>query len=181
MDIQMKNFKEFITEGSAKVTANRGSLGALYIDMDGVLADFRSGASAVLGLKFPGRGRKLTDAEWKQIDGTPGFWEGLPVMKDAKKLWNFIRPHKPNILSAAPQQWDEAVKGKKTWLKNNLGNVGGTIHIVKRKDKQLYAKGNVLVDDHQKNITEWEAAGGIGILHTSVKKTIDALKKLGYG
>ena len=39
---------------------------------------------------------------------------------------------------------------------------------------------NVLIDDHQKNIMEWEAKGGIGIHHTNVGKSIAKLKKLGF-
>ena len=45
--------------------------------------------------------------------------------------------------------------------------------------KAAYAqKKNVLIDDRPKNIEAWEAAGGIGILHTSAAETIEQLKKL---
>ena len=55
-----------------------------------------------------------------------------------------------------------------------------------RADKKRFAKDgrtkqpNVLIDDHPKNIGEWEANGGIGIHHTSVNRTIAKLKKLGF-
>ena len=39
-------------------------------------------------------------------------------------------------------------------------------------------EGNVLIDDRPKNIEAWEAAGGIGIIHTSAKETIEKLKEL---
>ena len=39
---------------------------------------------------------------------------------------------------------------------------------------------NVLVDDHTKNIREWEEMGGIGIHHTSAERTIAKLKELGF-
>ena len=39
-------------------------------------------------------------------------------------------------------------------------------------------EGSVLIDDRKKNIDAWENAGGIGILHTSAKETINALKEL---
>jgi hypothetical protein len=38
----------------------------------------------------------------------------------------------------------------------------------------------VLIDDYPKNITEWTAKGGIGILHTNASSTISQLKKIGY-
>ena len=38
---------------------------------------------------------------------------------------------------------------------------------------------SILIDDMQKNIDQWKAAGGIGILHTNAKDTIKKLKDLG--
>ena len=50
--------------------------------------------------------------------------------------------------------------------------------------KQFYAttagKPNILIDDFDKNIKEWEAKGGIGVHHISISKTIGELKKLGF-
>ena len=48
------------------------------------------------------------------------------------------------------------------------------------ENKKNYANANsILIDDMQKNIDQWRAAGGIGILHTSAASTIEQLKKLG--
>ena len=71
------------------------------------------------------------------------------------------------------------------WLKKHTKFKRSKIHLVLRSQKQAYAKNrdgqpNVLIDDHQKNIMEWEAKGGIGILHTNVGKSIAELKKLGF-
>ena len=57
--------------------------------------------------------------------------------------------------------------------------------MVRRDQKQAFAKDrdgepNVLIDDYIKNIKEWEEKGGIGIHHTSVPKTINDLKRLGF-
>ena len=39
--------------------------------------------------------------------------------------------------------------------------------ICRAMDKHLLARPNhILIDDRQKNVDEWNAAGGIGILHT---------------
>jgi len=60
----------------------------------------------------------------------------------------------------------------------------GKTNLVKREDKQKFAmtdgKPNVLIDDYLKNITQWEAKGGIGVYHTEVGKTIAELKRLGF-
>ena len=57
--------------------------------------------------------------------------------------------------------------------------------LVLRDQKKNFAmtsdgKPNVLIDDYQKNIDEWEAAGGIGITHFRTEVTIQQLKKLGF-
>jgi hypothetical protein len=49
-----------------------------------------------------------------------------------------------------------------------------------RHQKQLFAGENrILIDDLANTIDEWNAKGGIGILHTSAANTIKELKKLG--
>ena len=45
-------------------------------------------------------------------------------------------------------------------------------------NKQKYAAPNhILIDDRKDLIEEWESQGGIGILHTSTKNTIECLRK----
>jgi len=71
------------------------------------------------------------------------------------------------------------------WLRKNLRlTQRSRIHLVLRSQKQNFAmtnnKPNVLIDDHEKNIKEWESKGGIGIHHLSVSNTLIELKRLGY-
>ena len=71
------------------------------------------------------------------------------------------------------------------WLGKNTKFKRANIHLVKRAQKQAYAKNrdekpNVLIDDYLKNINEWEAKGGIGIHHTDVGKTLSELRSLGF-
>ena len=58
------------------------------------------------------------------------------------------------------------------------------INLVLRQEKKDYAVTdgiqNILIDDYIKNIREWEQAGGIGIHHTDVKRTINTIKKHGF-
>ena len=55
-----------------------------------------------------------------------------------------------------------------------------------RADKQKFARDgrtqapNILIDDHIKNVREWESKGGIAIHHTSVERTLAKLGKLGF-
>ena len=60
------------------------------------------------------------------------------------------------------------------------------IHLVRREIRNKHLQKIVmvnqmfLIDDYIKNIKEWEEKGGIGIHHTSVPKTINDLKRLGF-
>ena len=117
----------------------------------------------------------------------PNFWKDLEWMTGAKSLWKFLKPYEPSIMSAYASHEPNSAKGKEDWLNKNVGKLPrNRINLVKRQDKQRFAtdgrtkQPNVLVDDHPKNIGEWEAKGGIGIHHTSVNRTIAKLKKLGF-
>ena len=48
-----------------------------------------------------------------------------------------------------------------------------------KNKKDFAAPNNILIDDKPSTIDSWNAAGGIGILHTSAANTISQLKKLG--
>jgi uncharacterized protein YbaR (Trm112 family) len=73
---------------------------------------------------------------------------------------------------------------KEKWLKRNTDISNSKMFLVKRHEKRNYAIHKdvpaILIDDHMKNIREWEQAGGIGIHHTSASKTIKKLKELGF-
>jgi DNA-binding ferritin-like protein len=56
---------------------------------------------------------------------------------------------------------------------------GMDFHPVHAYTEGLYNEMSVLFDDMQKNIDQWKAHGGIGILHTNAKDTIKKLKDLG--
>ena len=70
------------------------------------------------------------------------------------------------------------------WARTNLGLSAPKINLVKRVQKQLYAKvlGDpaILIDDYKKNVDQFTQRGGIGIHHTSTSNTIRQLKRLGF-
>ena len=53
-------------------------------------------------------------------------------------------------------------------------------YFAKDHDGSHFGRPNVLIDDFPQNIKEWDAAGGIGILHTSAAESIKRLKELGF-
>ncbi len=185
----MKSFREFINETpKAEFFGGSRTEAQTYVDLDGVLADFHGAAEKALGRKVD-RNTDLNGADWKMIGEVEDFWSGMDFLRSGRKLWNHIRKQQPFILSALPRtDTGGAKQGKVAWVGRNLKGVSkDRILLVLRKDKQKFAvnaggRPNLLIDDNAKNISEWKAAGGIGILHhsTKVNQTIARLKKLGY-
>jgi hypothetical protein len=72
----------------------------LFIDLDGVLADFDTAARALLG-------RSPDDVPpgvmWAAIRNAPDFFGTLAEMHDARVLWEFVQPYAPTILTGSPR------------------------------------------------------------------------------
>ena len=158
----------------------------IYCDMDGVLCDFAQGVEKVIGKSITQWSYGSKSEKWDPIKATPKFWHTLPWMTGGKDLWNFISKYKPHILSAYVEETFDpnCIPGKSYWARTNLGIAAGRINLVKRVQKQNYAKvvgqPAVLIDDYKKNTDQFTDRGGIGILHTSTSNTIRELKKLGF-
>lgn len=161
----------------------------MFVDMDGVIADFVAGISKLLDGDYSEEqykaDSKYRSKMWKAVSqySKQGgkLWLELPEMHDARRLWGYVEKYNPQILSATGRSDYEAETQKRTWIKTKFGgNV--VVNLVRRsKEKAGYAKpGDILIDDQPKSIDPWKAAGGIGILHTSADRTIAELKKLGY-
>ena len=175
----MKKLVHFLYEYKVKQT-----LPHVYLDMDGVLVNLEKGAFKVHGKPI---GDVKKPEKWDKISQTKDFWKNLEWMPGAKSLWNFLKPYEPSIMSAYARSEPNSAKGKEDWLKTHVEPLPrGRINLVMRSEKQKFARDgrtqapNILVDDHPKNIREWEAKGGIGIHHTSVNRTIAKLKNLGF-
>jgi len=163
------------------IEVSNEDLPEIYCDLDEVLVDFMRGANAAVGGDFV---KMDKDERWNKVNQTKGFWANLDWKSNAKRLHDFIIRYNPHILSAYPDRDPNARNGKMKWLKKNTGFKRGNIHLVLRSQKKDYAmtneKSNILIDDYDKNIREWEAKGGTGVHHTDVGKTISELKRLGF-
>ena len=163
------------------IEVNKGDVPSVYCDMDMVLCDFMKKADEVTGGSFFTADKV---ERWKQISNTKDFWENLEWMPGAKRIHQMIIKYDAHILSAYSTKDPNSQSGKMKWLSKNTNFKRGNIHLVLRAQKSSFAqsdgKPNVLIDDYIKNIQEWESAGGIGIRHTNVSKTLAELKKLGF-
>jgi hypothetical protein len=146
----------------------------LYLDCDGVLADFDAGATAVLGMgphEFQDRyGRRRF---WQALAAAPDFYFSLPLLSDAKELFEAVRHLEPIILTGLPLGgW--AADQKVRWAAEHFP--GTHIITTMARDKRNHAHGgDVLVDDLLKHRHLWEGAGGVFVHHTSAAATIAEL------
>ena len=151
--------------------------------MDGVLCDFKKAAEKVTGMPISKWSYASKTEKWQPIKDTPRFWHTMPWMPGARQLWSFISKYKSYILSAyVEESFDpNCIPGKTKWLKTNVQVPTDRVNLVRRVQKQNFAnKNSILIDDYNKNISDFKKRGGIGIYHTSTSNTIRELKKLGF-
>jgi len=146
----------------------------LYLDCDGVLADFEKGATAVLGL-HPGAYEKRHGIGrfWQKLASAPDFYFGLPLMPDAMALFEAVRHLDPIILTGLPRgNW--AADQKVRWAAQYFP--GTRIITTMARDKRDHAmEGDVLVDDQLRHRHLWEEVGGIFVHHRSAHETLAEL------
>lgn len=148
----------------------------LFVDMDGVLADFDSHHEDVFGI----RPCKIADnVDWKAVRAIKDFYLNIPPMPDLDALWARIERYQPIVLTGVPSSVAEAPDNKKAWVRKNLG-VHVEVRCCRSSEKCKHAApGDVLIDDWEKYRQLWIDAGGHWITHTSAADTDLRLTELG--
>ena len=146
----------------------------LYLDADGVLADFDAAAEQVLGERPSEYQRRHgVSAFWAAVEKSPDFFARAPLMPDALVLFEAVRHLDPIILTGLPRG-DWAAPQKARWAREHFP--GTQIITCMAVDKPRYCGGgDVLVDDQPRNERPWQNAGGVFILHKSAEETLRAL------
>jgi hypothetical protein len=146
----------------------------LYLDCDGVLADFDKGATAILGMKPKAfEHRHGLGRFWQKLAQAPDFYFSLPLLPDAMQLFDAVKHLDPIILTGLPRgNW--AADQKMRWAAEHFPGV--RMITCMARDKRNHAReGDVLVDDMEKYRHLWEQAGGIFVHHRSAAESIEAL------
>ncbi|HYC98970.1 hypothetical protein [Brevundimonas sp.] len=151
----------------------------IYLDCDGVLADFGTGAQAVLGMpprQFEQRfGLK---AFWARLASAPDFFNTLELMPDAMDLFEAVRHREPVILTGLPRgAWAEPQKRR--WTARHFPGVE-VITTSSALKREHCHPGDALVDDTVRFRHLWEREGGVFIPHTSAAASIAELRRLGF-
>jgi hypothetical protein len=147
----------------------------LFVDMDGVLADFDAHHEAIFGVRSD---KLLDNVNWKAVRGVKDFYLNIPPMADMHALWDFIREYNPIVLTGIPSSVEEAADNKRAWIRKNLGG-DVEVRCCLSKEKYLHCTpGAILIDDWEKHRQLWVEAGGHWITHTSATQTIAELREL---
>ena len=163
----------------------------IYLDMDGVLAEFDRGVAELCHMQASSQAGKDNDAGyddrmWAAIREVDHFYDRLELMPGAKELFDRLYGKygdRVAILTGIPKPKRGIVTArddKIAWTHRLLSDKI-RVNVVYREQKPQYCRGkeSVLIDDRESNIREWREMGGTGILHVSAEETIRELEKLG--
>ena len=160
----------------------------VYLDMDGVLADFFGGVEFLYGVEHWKQltNDKTKDLKKEVIDRITGtdFFAVLPKFPTADALIDMVKKFTGGNFSinTSPLRGDHenSAKYKKLWIQNNIEQPD---EIVVTGRKETYAKNkgtgtpNFLIDDRPINIQKWQAAGGYGILYQANRDQLTKVQK----
>ena len=138
----------------------------VYLDMDGVIADFFTAATKLADCEHSHwRDMEHRDIQraLKKIRKTPGFFTSVPAFPMAntlvKSIVNLAGSY--TILSSPLQSYPDCALEKIDWIEKNIHIK--PLDIIISSDKPKYAEGNILIDDYGYNCSKWEQAGGYSI------------------
>lgn len=138
----------------------------LYLDLDGVMADFDQHFFDTFGQ----RSSAVTKKEmWSLIYDTPNFFSTIPPMEGALEAWgSWLHWYEPIVLtSAGSSNYSHVAVQKREWVRKHLGRGVQVVPVADGLHKPLVMRdaGDILIDDWGKNVEAWELAGGKGIKH----------------
>lgn len=143
----------------------------IYLDLDGVFADFENKAIELIGKKP----KDMQPEEfWRELGKFDHFWRDLDLMPGSRMLYDAVMKI-PDVyvafLTALPRPTGKmatAADDKRIWVKEHFGTACRVYTVVGgvNKAKYIQTPDDILIDDTQRNIDAWTKQGGIGILHT---------------
>ena len=172
------------------VLVYNSSMNTLYLDMDGVVADFDSHAKTLMQLTPEEMSQALVngrypDDKWRRILDYPRFFRDLPPMPRAHELVALARRYESELgynlrmLTAIPKDNDfpDVFQDKIDWMNEYFPGIRVNFGPYSQ-DKQHHCRpGDILVDDRLSNIQEWRARGGTAIHVTrDYQRALDELQ-----
>lgn len=162
----------------------------LYLDMDGVQADFfghwakEHGVTTYKAIPHPEEA--INELAHSSPERVYDFFRNLEPLKGGAVIVNWLNKNKiPFTVLSAPLRGPyskASIQAKKDWLdEHNPGTSGDAMFTgAKYKHAMDGGRANVLVDDFGKYLSAWEQAGGIPVKHEdgNTAETIKMLQKI---
>ena len=153
----------------------------IYVDMDGVIADFFGGLERYHGVPH---WKLVKEKSILDLQGT-NFFYTLDPFETSGQLIQHVRKLTRGEdwgINTSPLRGDNENSGKykKVWISNNIDKPD---EVVVTGRKEAFAKDkadgtpNILIDDRPINIQRWENAGGHGILYQANRDSLTTVKK----
>ena len=157
----------------------------IYLDMDGVLADFFAEYAKLAGVTS-GSYRDIPPAKQdptlNKMVGTD-FFSRLPKFPTADNLVKLVLKYvKSYNICSSPLRGDHknSEQHKRIWIKQHLNPQPAEIIITGQKERHAVnpdGSPNILIDDRGVNIVAWRARGGIGIKYQADEDSLDVVAK----
>ena len=158
----------------------------MYLDMDGVVADFTAGLCAAFNIPFTNYPHTFSQGLWdwraelekhpgiswdqaKQVCSDPSFWAELPELPGASDLFhNLTDAYEVRFLTTPTGDINAVFDGKREWLEDRewvAPHDKRMILLELGETKEQYARPDiVLLDDQDKNVQDFRHGGGLAIL-----------------
>lgn len=151
----------------------------IFLDMDGVLADFTSAAVFKHGRENPwAKGENLGEydmakiyqmtpkAFWEPL-GCHDFWANIQPLNEGMALLKYLESDLPQAkitLLTSPTLSPECSSGKHAWVAKHLPKYSRKLAIWPEKEVLAEVPNSLLIDDSDENVTKFIQAGGNAIL-----------------
>ena len=142
-----------------------------YLDMDGVVADWRANAIRVIGYDCFDPAQRYKEDDWARLRADPHIFRNLPQMARSEELVALARQYRDRLgwellfLTAIPHNNDVpwTFYDKILWVNERFPDI--PVHFGPySEDKHRHCSpGDILVDDRSDNCAQWAAAGGQAI------------------
>jgi 5'(3')-deoxyribonucleotidase len=149
----------------------------VFVDMDGVLADFVGGVLRLHDIpdtQYNPQGSydihtylKMSASQfWGAIDNDSRFWETLSLTPEATLLIDLLESltsYKNIYLLSSPALHPNCFYGKAVWIKKHFPEYLPKLILTAHKHF-LAAPNRLLIDDSDSNVTKFRQAEGLAIL-----------------